>query len=347
MAMTIADIAKLAGVSRATVSGVLNSSPTVSEKTKKRVLEIIKKHDYRPNEIARALALNQTGLLGLIVKDISNPFYNNIALGVEQVCEEGNYSVIIGSTRQDWNREVAHINLLKRRRVDGLVIFPLQRDADLSHIWELKHTNYPFVLLAEVPGIEADLVRADDGSGAEMATEHLIKLGRKRIAHVLGPATAMASERRLRGYQRALARYNRVSKDELIHQGGMRLSDGYRAGLEMARDSKAGIDGVFCYNDSVAIGLIRAMTESGRRIPDDVAVIGFDDAGASAYLETALTTVLQPAREMGRLAAEMVLRRIREREAPLPIQKQILKTRLVVRETCGANPKGTVAANSN
>ena len=146
MALTISDIAQLAGVSRATVSGVLNGSSTVSEKTKKKVLAIIEKHNYRPNEVARALALRHTGLIGLIIRDISNPLFSKIALGVEEVCIRRGYSVIIGNTRKEPEREITNINLLRRRRVDGLIIIPLQNVPDLSHIWELKREKYPFVL---------------------------------------------------------------------------------------------------------------------------------------------------------------------------------------------------------
>ena len=346
MAMTISDIARLAGVSRATVSGVLNNSPLVSAKTKKRVLEIIEKHNYKPNEIARALTLKQTGILGLIVKDITNPLYGKIAIGVEEACSENGYNVIIGNSQQQWELEVSKVSLLKRRRVDGLVIFPIQKGVDLSHIWELKKEDYPFALLAEVPGIEADLIRADDEKGAFEATQHLIHQGRKCIAYISGPDTALANDRRMRGYQQALATYDIVPKDELVLNGGWRLEDGYRAGKKMVQQHQKCPDGVFCYNDQVATGFIRAMVESGLNIPENVAVVGFDDAGVSAYLETALTTVEQPARKIGRMAAEILLKRIADKNSKssvkTPIQKVLLPTRLIVRESCGSAAKGKI-----
>ncbi len=342
MAMTIADIAKIAGVSRATVSGVLNDSPTVSAKTKGRVLAIIEEYDYRPNEIARALALNQTGLIGLIVKDISNPLYSEIALGVEEVCGQEGLSVIIGNSHKEWDQEIAHINLLKRRRVDGLIIFPLQKGADVGHITDLKKEKYPFVLLAEIPGIEADLVRADDEVGAFHATAHLIKLGRKRIGYVTGPTSALASDRRRSGYQKALKKYGIIFNDKQLIYGGWRLKDGYKAGRELLTYGKTCSDAVFCYNDSVAIGLIRALVENGARVPDDVAVVGFDDAGVGAYLETGLTSVAQPAMEIGRRSAMRLVELIRSKDNSQKPEQVFLETRLVVRETCGANKKGGV-----
>ena len=343
MAMTIGDIAKLAGVSRATVSGVLNNSPTVSKKTHKRVLEIIEQHNYKPNEIARALALNHTGLIGLIVKDISNPLYSKIALGVEQVCDENGYSMIISNTHVDWDRQDKNINILKRRRVDGLIIFPLQRGHSLEDFHELVNEKYPFVLLAELPDISADIVRADDETGAYNATAHLIKQGARKIAYIAGPETSYASDRRLGGYKRALMDFNLTFSDNLVVEGGWRLEDGYHAGLNLSKCQADCPDGIFCYNDSVAIGLIRGFTENGKSIPQDAAVVGFDDSGVSSFLETSLTTVAQPTKKIGRIAADVLLNKIRNKNKKLPHQKILIETELIIRETCGANKKGAVS----
>ena len=349
MAMTISDIARLAGVSRATVSGVLNDSPFVGKKTKTRVLEIIEKHNYRPNEVARALTLKQTGILGLIVKDISNPLYSKIAFGVEETCSERGYNVIIAGSQHNWEIEVAKVNSLKRRRVDGLIIFPIQIGVDLGHIWELKRENYPFALLAEVPGLDADLVRADDEDGAFKATEHLLQRGRKCLVHISGHNSTLAAERRIKGFQRALMRHNIVPKEEMTIEGGWRLEDGYKAGKKIIAQKGRCPDGVFCFNDLLAIGFIRAVVESGMRVPEDVAVVGFDDSGVSGYLATSLTTIAQPAKEIGRRAAELLLNRLANKNKkdlePIPPQRILLPTRLVVRESCGSFPKGAQAVD--
>jgi DNA-binding LacI/PurR family transcriptional regulator len=340
MSMTISDIAKMAGVSRATVSGVLNNNPNVGKKTKLRVLAIIEKYNYKPNEVARALARRQTGLIGLLVKDISNPLYSQIALGVEDACGKEGYSVIMGNSQKDHDRQIANIGLLKRRRVDGLIIFPLQKGVDHSHIRELKKEAYPFVLLAEIPGIEADLVRADDENGAFEATRHLIQIGRRNIACVTGPVSAMASDRRLDGYQNALVQANIKLRSEYVIRGGWRYEHGYHAGKKVIR-MKTLPEGVLCYNDSVAIGLIRALVEHGCRIPDDVAVIGFDGAPVTSFLQTALTTVAQPAQEIGVKAAELLLKRITNKDDNVIPEKIFLETKLIVRETCGVQAAKT------
>lgn len=335
MAKTISDIAKEAGVSRATVSGVLNDNPNVSEKTRERVLAIIKKYNYEPNHVARALALRKTGLIGLVVKDISNPLYSKISLGVEEVCEETGYSVIIGNTHKEWQREVEYVNLLKRRRVDGLIIFPLQRGVDISHIRELKEANLPFVLLAEVPDLDADLVRSDDETGAYQATRHLLNLGRRHVLYIAGPPSFMANDRRLEGFKRALGEYDIELTPQHLVQSGWRLEDGYEAGKRIVEEQKM-LDGAFCYNDPVAIGLMRALLESGQRIPDDIAIVGFDDSSVSGYLNPGLTTVAQPAHEIGRQAALRLVKRIRDKEKIKSTKQLYLDTQLIVRDSTGS-----------
>ena len=343
MPLTIGDIAKLAGVSRATVSGVLNNSPTVSKKTYERVMAIIQENNYRPNAVARALALNKTGILGLVVKDISNPLYSQIALGVEEICDENEYHLMISNTHQDWARQVNNINTLKRRRVDGLIIFPLQKGHDLEHIHNLEKEKFPYVLLAELPGVESDLVRADDEHGTQLAVDHLYKLGRRRVVHVTGPEVAMATERRLHAFRQAVESLGHKFDNSMIIPGGWRYKDGYKAGYQISQCLRECPDGIFCYNDSVAVGLIRAMTEQGKNIPQDISIMGFDDSGIASYLETSLTTVAQPAREIGRKAAELILEQIKSRKKAKP-RTILLPTRLIVRETCGANAKGSVPA---
>ncbi len=342
MTKTISDIAHEAGVSRATVSGVLNDNPNVSAKTRERVLAIIKKHNYEPNHMARALALRKTGLVGLIVKDISNPLYSKISLGVEEICEAAGYSVIIGNTHKDWQREVEYVNLLKRRRVDGLIIFPLQRGVNISHIRELQEANLPFVLLAEVPGIDADLVRADDKTGAYNATRHLLEQGYRDLVYISGPESFLANDRRLLGFQNALQEFAITFDSSCLVKSGWRFHDGYEAGKSLIQQKKKLPDGAFCYNDPVAIGFMRALSENGIQIPRQVAVIGFDDSSVSAYLNPGLTTVAQPAREIGRQAAQRLMERIREKTKRAPAKHIYMQTHLVIRESCGAQETITV-----
>ncbi len=300
------------------------------------MLGIIKKYNFTPNAVARALALQYTGLIGLIVKDISNPLYSKISLGVEEVCEREGYSVIIGNTHTATEREAAYIELLKQRRVDGLIIFPMQKNVDTAHLQELAQQHLPLVLLADVPGIYADLVRADDEYGAFEAVQHLIHSGCKNLIYVSGPVEFLASERRLQGFKRALQANDLPFEESQVIRSGWRLEDGYETGLQLVRKFKSLPEGVFCYNDSVAIGLIRALYENGFSVPRDVGVVGFDDIFVSAYLKPGLSTVAQPARDIGRVAALRLVQRIRSHDKEWQPQKQYLKTRLVIRESCGS-----------
>jgi DNA-binding LacI/PurR family transcriptional regulator len=337
MPITIADIAREAGVSRATVSGVLNNNPNVSAKTNERVSEIIRKYKFTPNAVARALALQYTGLIGLIVKDISNPLYSKISLGVEEICEKEGYNVIIGNTHTSSKREVEHVELLKQRRVDGLIVFPLQKNVDISHLQDLEQSNLPFVLLADVPGIEADLVRCDDEAGAFEAVQHLIRGGRKKLFYISGPAEFIASDRRLNGFRRAHQENGLEFHESQVVRSGWRLADGYATGVELAKRPKELPDGLFCYNDPVATGLIRGLSEHGISVPRDIGAVGFDDDVVSAYLNPGLSTVAQPALEIGRAAATRLLSRIRSNSENWQPEKQYLKTNLVIRESCGCS----------
>ena len=337
MPITISDIAKDAGVSRATVSGVINDNPNVSAKTKEKVLAIIKKHKFTPNAVARALALQYTGLIGLVVKDISNPLYSKISFGVEEICEKEGYNVIIGNTHTSTNREVAYVELLKQKRVDGLIVFPMQKNVDITHLHEMSQSSLPFVLLADVPGIDADLVRADDETGAYEAVQHLIRGGRKKLMYISGPEQFTASDRRLKGFRRAHEENGIEFRESQVVRSGWRLEDGYLTGEQLAGNPKNVPDGLFCYNDPVATGVIRALFEHGLSVPQDVGVVGFDDDFVSAYLKPGLSTVAQPALEIGRAAATRVLQRIRSNGKNWKPEKQYLKTKLIVRESCGCS----------
>ena len=345
MPITIADIAKEAGVSRATVSGVLNDNPNVSAKTRERILEIIKKHNFTPNAVARALALRHTGLIGLIVKDISNPLYSKISLGVEEVCEKQGYNVIIGNTHTSTEREADYVELLKQRRVDGLILFPMQKEVDISHLHELVQLNLPFVLLADVPGISADLVRCDDEAGAFEAVQYFIRSGRRNLVYVSGPIEFLASERRLQGFKRALQMNGLEFHESQVIRSGWRLEDGYKVGRQLAHWKHKLPDGLFCYNDPLATGVMRGLFESGIRVPHDVGVIGFDDDLVSAYLKPGLSTVAQPALEIGRASAKRLLKRIGAKSEEWQVEKQYLKTRVIIRESCGCT-KGAAKSPS-
>ena len=333
--ITISDIAKEAGVSRATVSGVLNNNPAVAQKTREHVLRVIEKHNYSPNETARALARRHTGLIGLVVKDISSPLYSGISLGVEAACSKSKYNVVIGNTHTKAELEIEYLNLLKRRRVDGIIILPLQRQSDIKLFHELEERHLPFVLLGDLPDVRAPLVRSDDITGAFNATAHLLKNGYRRLLYLSGPLDFLASERRKQGFRKAHQDIGMSVSDDQEIICGWRIQDGYCKGIERYRTIRNKFDAVFCYNDSVAIGLIRALSENGIRIPEEIGIIGFDDSEFSNYINPGLTTVAQPSFEIGYRATEILIDRIKSDHLK-SVESVLLDTKLIIRETCGS-----------
>ncbi|MDZ7722327.1 MAG: LacI family DNA-binding transcriptional regulator [candidate division KSB1 bacterium] len=333
--ITISDIAREAGVSRATVSGVLNNNPAVAYKTRERILKIIAKHNYSPNETARALARQHTGMIGLVVKDISNPLYSSISLGVEAACSKSKYNVVIGNTHTKPEQEVEYLKLLKRRRVDGIIILPLQKESDLEMFHELEQRKLPFVLLGDLEGVQAPLVRADDITGAYNAASHLLKNGYRRLLYLSGPKEFMASDRRRQGFVKAHQDFGMPVDKDQIRVCGWRMQDGYCTGTEYFEQIKSRFDAVFCYNDTIAIGLIRAMLEKGIRIPEEIGVIGFDDSEFGNYITPGLTTVAQPAFDIGYRAAEILIDCIKN-DNPPNTETTLLNTTLMIRETCGS-----------
>jgi LacI family transcriptional regulator len=330
---TINDVARLAGVSKATVSAVLNDTGTVKHSTRDRVLSVIQSLNYRKSGPDGRSPGQQVRSLALVIKEIDNPFYGEVITGARAVAEEAGYTLLVMSSEGAHQAERQAVELLQRKEVDGLILTPvLDVDADLSHLFELKRRNFPFVLLEELRGVPASLIDVDNEEASQRAVEYLIEQGHTRIVHFAGPAYSSHSQERIDGVRRACSGSHVIFTDDDIVRAGAHLENGYRAGLEYFRGRPAAQrpTAVTCYNDLVALGLCRALAELGIRVPDDVSVIGFDDIPLLDYLPLPLTTVRMPKFEMGQMAAQMLIRHIEAREA-LPPQKVYLEAALVVR----------------
>jgi LacI family transcriptional regulator/LacI family repressor for deo operon, udp, cdd, tsx, nupC, and nupG len=334
---TITDVARQAGVSKATVSAVINDSPSVKGSTRDRVLAAIDVLNYRPTQITRAGA-KKTKCIGLLIKEIDNPYYAEIVLGARAHANEQGYTLLVASSEGEVDAERRAVELLQAKEVEGLIATPvLDEHADLSHFFELKRRNFPFVLLESVRGVPASLVDVDNSDASRKAVEFLIRLGHTKIVHFAGPKYSMHSEERLEGVRRACSSSHLIFGDADAIEAGAHLEDGYRAGLACFR-ARAGASrptAVTCYNDLVAIGVCRALHELGVRIPDDVSVVGFDDIPLLEYLPVPLTTIRMPKTEMGEVAAQMLIRHIESRTV-LPPQKVLLEAQLVVRASTRA-----------
>ena len=335
---TITDVAGLAGVSKSTVSAVLNNKDTIKESTRRTVLRAMDELSYRPSSSARRGFRSTTARsIGFVIKEARNPYYAEALAGIEEVAKEAGYLVSVTSSGGDYEVEHRIVELGMEQEVAGMIITPiLDYDSDLSHIFELKRHNIPFVLLEDVRGIRASLVDADNVKASAEAVSYLIRNGHSRIVHFSGPRYSKHSEERADGMRRAFSESHLVYDENVIVHAGDSPEDGYRAGLEFFGARRADrVTGVTCYNDLVALGLLRALRELGVGVPEEVSVIGFDDLDILEFFPTRLTTVHVPKYEMGRMAAEILIRQIESRQE-LPLEKVFLDAKLVVGDTTRA-----------
>jgi LacI family transcriptional regulator len=336
MTVTLRDVAQHAGVSSATVSYVINSGPRpVSSETRARVLQAIEQLGYQPNAVARSLRLNRTSILGLILPDTNNPYFTEVARGIEQVAFDNGYRVILLHSGYDEVHERQFVDLLQAERVAGVIWIPATPNPETYQ--KFVSNNLPTVVFdrnlpgANVPNLEPASVVTDNFHGGYLATEHLLQLGHRRIACIARPVEMSHSQGRLRGYQQALQDYGVPFEPGLICRGGFRLENGWQATLDLL-DSDPRVTAIFAYNDMMAIGCLRALYERGIRVPQDFSVIGFDDIPQAAYTCPSLTTIYIDKTEMGRRGAQLLLAMIEEKK-PEPELLLPMEVRLVKRES--------------
>lgn len=340
--VTIRDVAQLAGVSPATVSKVLNNAPHVSTEAKARVRDAVKKLNFRPNIIARSLKMSRTLTLGLITDDLEGVFTLSMMRGVEEAASAQGFSVFLCNSYGDMAREKAHLEVLIAKQVDGIILLSGYR---------VRERGAPALDLGDVPvvylyqythDIAAACVVPDDLAGGDLGMRHLLNLGKRRVGFINGPAHYEATHHRLRGYQAALAQAGLPFDPTLVKVGKWHEDSGYRLAHELISLSNPP-DALFCASDSLAVGALDALHECGMRIPEDFAVVGFDNRHFAAYQRPPLTTVALPLVEMGVLAGQLLLKAIREEEVQATIQR--VPCTLVVRESCGARAIGAGSLN--
>lgn len=332
---TITDVAHLAGVSKATVSAVLNDTGTVKESTRERIMTVIDHLNYRPTTGSGRSALDRC--IALIIKEIDNPYYDEILVGARACAREHGYAMLVTSSEGEYEAERNAVELLQAKDVEGVIITPtVDADTDLSHLFELKRRNFPFVLLEEIRGVQASLVDVDNVEASRAAVQFLIEQGHTRIVHFAGPGYSTHTVERVDGVRRACSGSSVIFTDDDIVPTGAHMEDGYRRGLEyfgQTRDSRP--TAVTCYNDLVALGLCRALAELGLRVPDDVSVIGYDNIRMLDFIPVQLTSVDVPKWQMGWTAAELLVKQIESSEA-LPPQKVYLEAQLIKRQSTRA-----------
>ena len=342
MATTLQDVAKKAGVSAITVSRALNNTGHVSPRTRERIEHVVAELNYVPNALASSLRSQRTQLLALLLTDITNPFWTTVARGVEDAAIAAGYAVILCNTDENPDKEARYLDLLLRRRVDGLIVAPTTESAAL--LQNLKRRQVPFVLMdRQVSGLTADSVRGDSYGGAYQLTRHLLDTGYHEVAMIGGPATVSTADDRVRGYQAALREAGIAPDADLIRRGPYRQAWGCAAMQDLlARGRKP--TAVFAGNNVIALGVMEALHADNLRVPDDVAVVSFDDFPPSVGALPFLTAVVQPAADLGRQALRLLLDRLADPDRAA--QDVVLPTELIVRQSCGCVNREGVALNT-
>lgn len=328
MTITIKDIAKKANVSYATVSRALNHKYGVRKETRDKVLAAAQSMGYSPNAIARGLVNKQTYSIGLIIPDITNPFFPQVARGIEEQAKQAGYSVFLCNTNYEKELENHHIRLLTEKRVDGIIFAPIA-----NHPTESPQgpEHIPIVYVTKRPkGPTCGFVVIDDERGGFLATKHLIEQGYKTIGYI-GPneSAGQDSSERLEGFRAAFKKFGLSVEPRCICVDDFKIETGYKA---ICRMIEAGNypRALFAGNDLLAIGIIQGIKEKGLSVPGDIAVIGFDDIAYAAFQEIQLTTIHQPKYEMGQMAADILIEKIEGRASGQP-RRIILEPKLIVR----------------
>lgn len=334
--MNLEDIARLSGFSRSTVSRVVNGDPNVKESTRERIQEVIRSVNYRPNIAAQRLASGHSRVIGLVIpvevsELFTDPYFPVLIQGVSAACNALDHLLMLWLADRQYEGQMIR-QILSGGLIEGVVLAAERIREPL--IDALHGGDLPYVVIGQHPRLtQATSIDVENVIGAQKAVEHLLALGRRRIGAIAGPSDAVAGIDRLTGYQYALVANGISLQNELIVEGDFSEASGYAAMQTLLRRQ---VDAVFAASDMMAMGAMRAIHEAGLRIPQDVAVVGFDDMPLAAQLQPPLTTVRQPIRQTGYVAAEILISQIQEPASPP--QQVILPTELVIRGSCGGHP---------
>lgn len=337
---TSSEVAREAGVSQATVSRVLNEDPRVAPETRARVLAVIKRLNYTPNAIARGLVTSKTGLIGVVVSDIMNPFYPAFLEAITDSLREHDLRTVLFNARDQSEDEYTRV--LLGQRVDGMIFTSARRNSRM--VRELTERGIALVLTnryAEVP--DCDMAIGDNEGGAREVAKHLLELGHRRIAVITGDRMASTSHERLQGFRLALSDAKVELDDDLVRAAGFtsgRAKEVAEDLLGLAEPPTA----IFCLNDLMAFGAVNGAIAKGVEVPGEVSIVGFDDIWMSGWESMRLTTVHQPLAEMARSSVDLLTARLAQPERPA--RKLVFQTRLVVRDTTGPATTTTPTATS-
>ncbi len=327
---SIKDVAQMAGVSVTTVSHVLNKTRAVNPGTQTRVMAAVRTLGYVPSAVARSLKMKATHTIGMLVPNNSNPYFAELVRAVEDACFDAGYALLLCNTDDNAERQQVYLDVLAQKRVDGLIVASTTDDALMS--LHLSQTTIPMVLIDRaIAGLDKPCVQTDHVQGGMLATSHLLSLGHQRIACIAGPEQLHSSEQRVQGWRQALQQSG--LRSDLLEYGDFGVNGGYLAMLSLLGGSASSRPtAVIACNDLMAIGALRAAHERGLRVPQDVAVVGYDDIELASYTHPPLTSVVQPVVTMAQQAMALLLAYMKPIDpASQPAEVRLLTPALVTR----------------
>jgi LacI family transcriptional regulator len=339
--ITIVDVAKRSGVSKGTVSAVINGKNTVRPSTRDHVLKVMKDLNFRPQGVARNLKNGgQEKSIGIIIKDLSYPFYTSIATGVREYASSKGYSVLVTSSENDHESEKRLSHLFSTKDIKGTIIAPIvEGAAEIEHLFKLKMLNYPFVLLEAVRGIQANVVVIDNLRAIKKAVKYLMESGHSKIIHFAGPPQSTHTQERIEGFRHAFSESTLVFNKNMIVPVGSHYDEAYSRTLDYFRHLRREDHptAIVCFNDQQALGVMMALKNIGIRVPEDISIVGNDDIYYASVYPVPLTTIRAPQHEIGRRAAEILIRSIEEPTPSVP-QHVVLETEFVIRNSTRVLP---------
>lgn len=327
---TIRDVANAARVSTSTVSHVINDTRFVKPETRERVIQAMQQLNYQHNRLASSLRNRRTQIIGVLVPNSANPYFAEVLAGIEDTCFEQNYHIILGNANDDPERERSYLEVLLSRQVDGIVLISTG-DFD-SSVRLLSENRTPVVMVDRSAQLDTvDEIFTDGHGGGRLATEYLLALGHRYIGCITGPSALTPSAARVMGYREALASAGIIPRNDWLFEGDFQHQSGYSAAHDFLR-SREPPTAIFACNDLMAVGAMAAVQQAGLSVPYDISIIGYDDIPLASYANPRLTTISQPARELGQLAVQRLLDRFDQPDMPALHEK--LPVALVERDSC-------------
>jgi LacI family transcriptional regulator len=332
--ITLKDIAKETGYSIKTVSRALNDHIDISDKTKELILNVASKYSYQPNLLARSLRQRRAHIIGYVIPDITNEFFGDVALAIEDEFKKQGYCILTSFTDSIPEQEIESLKLLISRQVDGVILATVGTTGQFIQKM-IENYKVPLVVIDnEVKGLRTNLVIHDNIRGAYLLTKHLIDHGHKTIACISGPLEEPAGEKRLDGYKKALKESGLRFSNNLVIISDWKIEGGYEATIELFQIKHDKFTAIFIANSVMALGCVKALRELKVKVPDEVAIVSFDHLRFTEALNPPLTTLQSIESEIGKRAAEMLLRKIEDND-PVNIEEVLVGSELCIRESCG------------